>query len=122
MSSTKEKITVMQAYADGKLIEYRIKPSYEWITYLGTGELSWDWWNNDYRIKQEPEYIPFDFTDAESLIGKVVKSKHSKNIFLITGYDISEKYFIVGNTTQTFYQLFNDCTFLDDSPCGKLKQ
>lgn len=121
MSSTKEKITVMQAYADGKLIEYRIKPSYEWITYLGTGELSWDWWNNEYRIKQEPEYIPFDFTDAESLIGKPIKRKHANLLIIIntithTEINLSHGYKI------SFETLLENYEFLDGSICGKLKQ
>lgn len=116
--TTEEKIAVMQACLDNKTIEIKSKTEKEWNTC--DFEPLWDWLKYEYRIKSE--YIPFDFSDAELLIGRTVKSKHSKNIFLITGYDISEKYFIVGNTTQTFYQLFNDCTFLDDSPCGKLKQ
>jgi hypothetical protein len=117
--TTEEKIAVMQAFVEEKEVEILINDEWETMTISNP---TWGWGADNYRIKQEPEYIPFDFSDAESLIGKVVKSKHSGNIFLISGYDSSEDYFIVGNTTQTFYQLFNDCTFLDGSPCGKLKQ
>ena len=120
--TTKEKIAVMQAFCDGKTIQISMLDNNDWSNINKDSNPEWNWRNFKYRIKQEPEYILFDFSDAELLIGRTVKSKHSKNIFLITGYDISEKYFIVGNTTQTFYQLFNDCTFLDGSICGKLKQ
>lgn len=119
--TTEEKIAVMQAFCEGKTIQMYYNSLDVWKDYT-SGEPLWNWRDQNYRIKQKPKYISFDFSDAESLIGKVIKSKNSKNIFLITGYDVSENYFIVGNTTQNFKTLFENCEFLDGSPCGKLNQ
>ena len=119
--TTEEKIAVMQAFCENKIIQISIVDVEDWSN-IGKNQVpEWNWSRFNYRVKKEPEYQPFDFSDAESLIGKVIKSKNSKNIFLITGYDVSENYFIVGNTTQNFKTLFENCEFLDGSPCGKLK-
>lgn len=52
---TKKAIEVMQAWVDGKKIEYRYKGEPEWITVALL--TSWDWKNWDYRIKPEPMEI-----------------------------------------------------------------
>ncbi len=77
--------------------------------------------NFEYRIKPAaPKYIPFDFTDAEFLIGKVVKSKVSDWAFMITSCNSVCCY--TGNTGYMYGELLSNFTFLDDNPCGKLKQ
>ncbi len=56
--STEYKIEVMQAYLDGKSIEFKFKPSFgsNWgmlrVTHIGIGT-HWDWNNYDYRVKGE---------------------------------------------------------------------
>lgn len=47
---TKELLPVMQAFADGKTLEYRLSENHPWST------LSAPWWvsTGDYRIKPEP--------------------------------------------------------------------
>ena len=48
---TAECIKVMQAYVDGKQIEYSAGGKFEPIN-----DPNWNWWENDYRIKQiEPK-------------------------------------------------------------------
>lgn len=85
MKTTIEKIAVMQAYQDGKKIKQVdrkcslnfidiCKKETEGIEWL---EVDWDWVNYDYKIVEEPKQIPFDFSDAESLINRVFKHKNS---------------------------------------------
>ena len=73
-----------------------------------------------YRIKPEPEYIPFTFEDAEQLIGKTIKSKSGNSIYIITA--INYEYIGIWKNNINYDQLFDIYTFLDGSPCGKLKQ
>ena len=110
--TTEEKIKVMQGFLAGKEIEVFIDSN--WARHLG--EPIWNWNKCSYRIKQEPEYQPFDFSDAESLIGKVVKSKKGHGFQMITKVTPS----FVNDIH--FQYLFDECEFLDGSPCGKLKQ
>lgn len=118
MKTIEEKIAVMQAFAEGKTIEYSIISDKleDWII---TESPFWDWIRIDYRVKEEPkqpEYIPFTFEDAEFLIGKIVKSKNEKWIEMLICASENE----ISNSS---YEFLLDCyTFLDGSPCGKLKQ
>ena len=118
MKTIQEKIAVMQAFAEGKTIEYSIISDKleDWII---TESPFWDWIRIDYRVKEEPkqpEYIPFTFEDAEFLIGKPVKHKKDSWVEVITYCNENE-------TSSCMYEdLLRDYTFLDGSPCGKLKQ
>lgn len=113
MKTTKEKIAIMQAYEDGKKIEVCGKIENVWYS---TTSPDWNWANCDYRIKPEPEYVPFTFKDAEFLIGKAVRHKNNKWVELITYCDTTD-------TSVCMYEyLLRDYIFLDGSPCGKLKQ
>lgn len=118
MKTIQEMIAVMQAYADGKEIE--LAPNcYTNKIWKDTSNPAWDWNQFDYRVKEEPkqpEYIPFSFEDAEQLVGKVIKSKDENWIELLTFFD--EDY----TSNITYEALLRDYTFLDGSPCGKLKQ
>lgn len=112
MKTTKEMIAVMQAYVDGKEIEI-LNSMGNWITVI---EPFWNWQIINYRVKETPEYVPFTFEDAEFLIGKVVKHKKDKLVELIT-------YFSENETAICPYEhLLDNYTFIDGSPCGKLKQ
>jgi hypothetical protein len=50
MTTTAEKVAIMQAHVDGKVIEYRPKfsSSMEWLRVV---DPTWSWGNTDYRIK-----------------------------------------------------------------------
>lgn len=75
--------------------------------------------NTEYRIAPIPEYIPFDYSDAEQLIGKAIKNKDSSFITLITG--VSERgVLFYDSLNRGFEYIFKEYTFLDGSPCGKL--
>lgn len=113
MKTTQEKIAIMQAYEDGKKIEICGKTEKVWHNAILP---DWNWAVCDYRIKQEPEYVPFTFEDAEFLIGKPVKHKKDSWVEIITYCNKNE-------TSSCMYEdLLRDYTFLDGSPCGKLKE
>ena len=113
MKTTKEKIAIMQAYEDGKKIEVCGKIENVWYS---TTSPDWNWANCDYRIKTEPEYVPFTFEDADFLIGKTVRCKLQDYVALIISVTKD------GTSVDDFKPLLDDFTFLDGSPCGKLKQ
>ena len=113
MKTTAEIIAVMQAHEDGKEIEYR---NGYYPTWKRTPNPLWDWSTTDYRVKPEPEYIPFTFEDAEFLLGKVVKNKKENFLTVITWC------FNEAVNMGDFKQLLCDYTFLDGSPCGKIKK
>ena len=115
MKTTKEMIAVMQAYEDGKEIEL-VPNCYTDKIWKDTSNPTWDWHQFDYRVKQAPEYVPFTFEDAEFLIGKTVRCKSQDYVALIISVTKD------GTSVDDFKPLLDDFTFLDGSPCGKLKQ
>lgn len=116
MKTTEEMIAVMQAYVDGKDIEICAYGTCDWLVIPLNIQPLWNWGDYSYRVKKQPEYIPFTFEDAEFLIGKAVKSKATKSVYMIIHCDK------VGTSLCGGYQrLLDDYTFLDGSPCGKLK-
>lgn len=110
---------IIQAFKDGFEIEFNYKDdSDSWSTVSGNVGFHFD--RYEYRIKPVPEYIPFDFTDAEFLIGKVVKSKYANWTCMITACTGDRCY--TGGIEYLYGELLHTFTFLDGSPCGKLKQ
>jgi len=53
MKTLEEKIAVMQAFADGKKIEF-LNVNGEWTP---ASKPTWDWGTYDYRVKHEPRVI-----------------------------------------------------------------
>jgi len=90
-----EAIKVLTHYINGGEIEFRDKGEKLW---LQVSSPSFDFHLCEYRIKPEPELIPFDFSDAAFLIG--------------------DKF--VGDSS--FNDLLKYYTFLDGAECGKIKQ
>jgi len=43
----------------------------------------WNWMTFDYRIKPENKQVPYDFSDAESLIGRKCREKSSRSLGII---------------------------------------
>lgn len=112
MKTTAEMIAVMQAYEDGKEIEFYHNGYSKWRK---SPDPTWDWYRNDYRVKPEPEYIPFTFEDAEFLIGKAVKHK-KEDYLIVIAWCTNE-----ATSLANYKKLLDDYIFLDGSPCGKLK-
>ena len=115
--TTKEKIVVMQAYVDGKQIQYRSKIEETWVNVRKDFGLSWDWITFDYRIKPEPKeptcrpYKDFaEFRKDWEKHGGWANDKCNSNRRLIEVYNDE-----FADTLLTYY------TWTDDgSPCGVL--
>ena len=119
MSDTKEKIDVMQAFIDGEIVEYCWRSEAD--NFMRLQDSAWNWKECDYRIKKEPEYIPFDFSDAEFLIGKAVRFKITDIIGIVV--EVKKAGITIGeNGFFSFAALLNLGTFLNSSPCGELKK
>jgi len=77
------------------------------------------WEEKEWRIKEEPEYIPFDESDAGFLLGKIgIDKKYLGKRFIC---EVSKNKVWFRDSWVYFQQLFEDYTFLDGTPCGKLK-
>ena len=53
IEETKKAIEIMQAYVDGKEIEYRYRGSTDWLSCAAIGPV-WGFNKTDYRVKPEP--------------------------------------------------------------------
>ena len=104
----------IMAFKDGKIIQYKNLENGVWYD---TNEPSFHI-NCEYRIKPEEKLIPFKFSDAKFLLGKIVKGRSC--IFIISNVSEHGIYNSLGN--YTFKELLNNCTFEDGSPCGIIIQ
>ena len=121
-NQAKEFYPILQAYAEGKVIECRTKPS----AIEGTDVPNeWQemkviefWGNIEYRIKPEPKFRPFNNKEEcwkEMLRHNPLgwfKDKKDKEFFTLNC--ISDK----DPKIKTYEYLFNDCVFMDGSICG----
>lgn len=112
---------VIQAFKEGKTIQCK----YTNGNWIDVETPAFDITTN-YRIKPSPEYIPFDFSDVEKLIGRIVKgiaeySNPNMNHLVVT---CAEDYLWLGASSSgiTYKEFFKTFTFLDGLPCGKLKE
>jgi hypothetical protein len=103
----------IEAFKNGKEIEFQHVVTKCWMDAIDPS------FNEcvEYRLKEEPKYVPFDFSDAEKLIGKAVKFDHSELVQLITSV---QKHHVYLDRWTKFKDLFENFTFLDGSKCGKL--
>lgn len=136
MKTTQEMIKVMQAYADGKKIQYSSK-GVDWTDVI---EPSWDWESTNYRVKPEPKpptYRPYE--SADELIAdykarfnvdnppytmpqiwvKQINSLRDKGS-LIVSFDQDRVWLGAHDRANDFDNLFSKYTYLDGSPVGKL--
>lgn len=108
---------IIKAFISGKDIEYLDKNTNRWFsapspTFCVTTE---------YRVKPEEELIPMDFSDAERLIGKVVKDKIANFISIISA--VNDNGVWLNNSNYLLYtHFFDKFEFLDGSPIGKLQK
>lgn len=96
MKTLEEKIEVMQAALAGAEIECKDNDEEE-CEWQYANNPCWGWDEVDYRIKPENKQVPFDFNDAESLIGRKVRDKEERSLFIITSVDKDSAVIIRGN-------------------------
>ncbi len=106
-------VEIGQAVLDGKEIEYNSNNG-SWRI-ANTPTLNFDDYN--YRVKPEPEYIPFTFEDANDLMGKVIKKMDGTQVQKIV--QLNRDYVFAGVGQMNYSYLFDHYTFLDGTPCGK---
>lgn len=121
-NQAKEFYPFLRAFAEGKIIETRRKPTadnngvtkdgwFEFNDWTEMKELEY-WVNVDYRIKPEPKYRPFK--DAKECWAEMQKHqpfgwvKYADKYISISAIDSNNDYEID----------FDDYTFADDTPFG----
>ena len=121
-SETSDYINVMQAYVEGKQIQYNDDGM--WID---IDDPDWDWHNCDYRIKPEINCRPF--RDVEECWQEMlkhqpfgwIKSNEDGHYAMVTTVDDveGEKYIAIsGNNLWSFDDTMNNYTFADGEPFG----
>lgn len=129
-NQAKEFYPILQAYAEGKVIECRTKPSALSKSWQDMNEWTemeeLEYWNNiEYRIKPEPAYRPFN--DAEECWHEMlkhqpfgwVKDKQDGHYVLITGVDDDTcGMSLNGNAEWSLSGIMDLFTFADGVPFG----
>lgn len=129
----KEFYPILQAFAEGKIIETRRKPTadnngvtkdgwFEFNDWTEMKELEY-WVNVDYRIKPETTYRPFK--DAEECWAEMlehqpfgwVKDRNGSK-FVIENVDSGGFVEVYDDGTCSFKEVFENRTFADGTPFG----
>lgn len=115
---TKKEISIMQAYVNGKQIQYRKDNGGEWYD---TDTPLWCWHETQYRIKPEKKVRPYTFDEMCEAVkehGLLVKTKGIKETFTICGFDETNVFYKT-DTCETYEDFLNNNVWFDDnSPCG----
>ena len=73
-----------------------------------------------YRVKQHLKLVPLTFEDRDLLRGKYLVSKKENETESIVS-TIKSDYVVIRGLNTSYYELMERYTFLDGSPCGKMK-
>ena len=126
-NQAKEFYPILQAFAEGKVIEFKTKPGTistsipnEWTE---MEEIRF-WSNVEYRIKPEPKYRPFK--DAEECWQEMlkhqpfgwIKGKEDEYHTFITVVDNNDEMSLSGNGGWSFLGIMKYYTFADGTPFG----
>ena len=126
-NQAKEFYPILQAFAEGKVIEFKTKPGTistsipnEWTE---MEEIRF-WSNVEYRIKPEQKYRPFK--DAEECWQEMlkhqpfgwIKGKEDEYHTFITTVDNNDDMSLSGNSGWSFIGIMNNYTFADGTPFG----
>ena len=128
MNTIDEQIAILQAYKEGKAIEYRCHDDYsgwtDWYTVKGYGgsPYHFNFAYEEYRICKEPEYRPFygviEFTPYVYNHNAFVKPKDKEEYYAITRFN-DECITLNGDDVVGYDGLFYGYVWADDgSPCG----
>ena len=123
---------ILQAYAEGNVIECRTKPSTmkgadtpnDWTEIKKIAFLN----NTEYRIKPEPKYRPFKDADEcweemqkHQPFGWIIeKSNHIRRIIESTCsmFTCNGNNVLIGSAWKSFEYMFKQYTFADGNPLG----
>ena len=126
-NQAKEFYPILQAFAEGKVIEFKTKPGTistsipnEWTEMEEIRFCS----NVEYRIKPEPKYRPFK--DAEECWQEMlkhqpfgwIKGKEDEYHTFITTVDNNDEMSLSGNGGWSFIGIMKYYTFADGTPFG----
>ena len=117
-----EQIAIMKAYEDGKTIEQKRFDRTEWESIVYVEDFPFDFAMNEYRIKQEPKYRPYEsvdeaFNDAKKH-GFWMQNVDRMYLRFIDGFHINKNsdIFICDYCVDDILDMF---VWADDgSPCG----
>ena len=126
-----EQIAIMKAYEDGKTIEQKRLDGNEWASIVHVEDFPFDFVANEYRIKPECKYRPYEsvdeaFEEAEKH-GFWVREKDRKYMSIICRLSTKEirvnnldtiKEVVYINGDSSDYLLKNFVWADDNSPCG----
>ena len=117
-----EQIAIIKAYENGKTIEQKPYDGNEWESIVYDEDFHFDFVMNEYRIKPEDKYRPYNsvdeaFSEAEKH-GFWVKSKDKHSLFFIDIFEAAGNGDIyIGHChVGAFIEKF--VWFDDNSPCG----
>ena len=128
--TTEEQIEVMQAFVDGKQIQFKDEFSIDWIDLHSTP--SWNWVDKEYRVKPESKYIPYK--DTNEMIDDyckrfgVERKEYEEPVIWVKICEVRMQVLsfykgavTVGDITLKLQEIFDaEYTYLDGSPVGKL--
>ena len=114
----KELLPIIQAFSEGKMVQTN--------RLGGWRDTSNPAFQDDcvYRLKPEQKLVPFTYEDSALFRGKFIKNKHSPKkqpkMSQIVTYSDEDIWQGTNNYGISYLKLFDDYTFEDGSPCGKL--
>ena len=117
----KELLPIIQAFSEGKDIEYFDKGDCKWRTCIEPNFYS----NVEYRIKHEPTWIPFTYSNTclketrKHHPNGWVKEKESGKLTAIVSVSQAGVSFLGKNgCVKDFSRVFKEYTFADGTPFG----
>ena len=122
-NQAKEMLPIIQAYAEGKSIEFSsitdVSKAWREVTDFPIGMIK----NFKFRIKPESKFRPFK--DAEECWNEMQKHQpfgwvkdRNGSAFVIENVDSRRFVEVYGNGTCTFNDVFENYTFVDGTPFG----
>jgi hypothetical protein len=116
----KAMLPIIQAFAEGKKIQFRLHNTRPWGDTNEQIGLSFTYLPDQYRIKPEPKLVPFTYDDHSLFSGRWIKPRTGRGdtAYLITNY--SNVGVLAGGMDTRWKGLLVDYVFIDNTPCGKL--
>jgi hypothetical protein len=113
---TKKAIAVMQAFVDGKRIEF----AGDYSTWREAGDPNWCWSGSasTYRVKPEPKLRPWTPVEAAAYLGRSVRSNSGSFQFVLASLNL-EGFVSKSGCGLPFQHLADEYTLEPDGqPCG----